>query len=830
MPTIVALLRPYLHSIRHALRIIRYRPTIVAVIVSTLTLGIGLPIAVFASLESLAAPSLRGQYASLSDRLVLLPTIASYTGYTYARERIRTLALSPAISVVAHPGDGPGAEPMHLQCVSHTFLGLFDALPVIGRPFDPGDDVPNASPILLLAHSTWRRVFTGHPNAIGTVMRLNGRSYTVVGVMPPDFVGDGGGMGPTSSHPDAWTLLEASPKQCLGVANPRDDSMYHFRTVGRLRGTFSATDARQELLSQRDALEARQGTFAMDDSVLVPMYGRRDASPSSLIMGWAGASAAAVAGLASATVALLLFLNIIQRRMDILSCLQMGAPRFCLFLQFVVEALVVGALCTVPAVSVSVWVSMFMDSVVPVHSMERLLTPNRLVAVASIVLGAGLVSGLGPAAAGAATPLSGAGARHGGVTTKAQAVALDVVVAGQIAAGVVLVTLAGLFVRSAISVYGAAGYELESLIVVTAVQSRDRDGDPSEPSRRLAALTGAQERVERVPTVRATALSSGVPLSGVTMGGDLVWGSGGPAVNSTNVIVKAVAPAYFEVADTRIVRGRPLQPGDTVAGSVPVVIVSERLASELWPANDAIGSCLYSSADGGQSCARVVGIAETRRFASVMVATDEVFVPLAATIEASARGGPRSLLIRTSVSSREALGAVAGAVRTVPGVPGVERPGLQVRSLWDVADDQTRVLRLATLVCVVFGLLGAVLASLGVYGTTATALRRRIPEMGIRMAVGARPVDIAWLIAGRGAGVLIAGLVVGGLVVVSVTPVVAATLVDVAPVDLLTFVAAAIAVAAAVAVGVGTVAIRAGRVSPALAGRDGGPGARTTAS
>ena len=744
-----------------------------------MTLGIGLPFAVLTFLASLTAPPLRGEYAQHIPLLVRVPAVNSHRAYTYMRARTRTLHLGSYVRVydaAVDFGRGPLAATMTMECVDPDYFQLFDARPLLGTTFHNTDNIATSAPRILLAHHIWTSYLGGTAEAIGTTIGVNGRQYTVSGVMPPNF----GGV--DSPGADAWTPLAASPAQCMAIRDPRGWRDLPLTTIGKLRDPLTIAAAAQEVGAHLDALEALNA-YRGDFAPVEPLFGPRVAQMP-VIMRWTGASAVLVVLLAGVSTGLLLLLSMVQRRIEYAVRRQLGARRRSLGLQLLSETVALGLMCAVPAIATATWTVLFMDSMIPARAVDRFLTPTVLVGMALAVVGGCVVSGLPAILVGARTPIGLVRIGDVGSVSRRQSRCLTALLTIQIAAAVALAMLAGLFVRTAVALTSDTGFDLDRVVLAVVAQGTD-------DATRRAAFEVATDRARAVPGVSRTALSSGTPF-----GAARVAAVRRAASSWTMATVIEVSPGYFEAMGTRILRGRSF----TAADARDAIIVSAGLASRLWPEDEALGSCLFVT--DRPECVTVVGISESRRGQVVTLTADEVFLPLLA------EGVPQALVVRVQTPSRDVTDNLARVLQGPGGQTGAAAPRLRVRRLADLAGGQTAAVRLAASVGGAFGLLAVLLAGVGVYGTTAAAVRYRMPEMRLRLALGARPGDIAWLLAKRGLLALAAGTVVGTGGVAALAPVVETLLFGVTPLDWATLGAAVGAVAAAVTIGVGVMALR----------------------
>jgi ABC-type antimicrobial peptide transport system permease subunit len=240
---------------------------------------------------------------------------------------------------------------------------------------------------------------------------------------------------------------------------------------------------------------------------------------------------------------------------------------------------------------------------------------------------------------------------------------------------------------------------------------------------------------------------------------------------------------------------------------VPVAIVDQGLASELWPGQDPVGHC--KEIFNGSSCLQIVGVSEPRRLVSLVRLNGEFFLPLAQ------RPGsvPQSILIRASESASDLVPRVATAIRQAAG----SGPFVSVRPLLDLANVQARSWRLGATIFTLFASIAIVLAAVGIYASLAAAVRQRTAEIGVRLTLGASPGVIALMVIRQGLSYVIAGWVIGMILSFALARSIEGLLFAVKPTDLLTFTGASLLVAGAGAIGCAVPAWRAGHVDPVVA-------------
>jgi ABC-type lipoprotein release transport system permease subunit len=277
-----------------------------------------------------------------------------------------------------------------------------------------------------------------------------------------------------------------------------------------------------------------------------------------------------------------------------------------------------------------------------------------------------------------------------------------------------------------------------------------------------------------------------------------------------NLTVAAVTPPYFATLGSRILRGRAFTDEDH-RSAPPVAIVDQATASEEWPGEEGIGKCAFGrSPTDSTGCLTIVGIVESRRTVGSQNTGRDLLIPLA---QAHDEQTPQLVFVRTKLSTSDPRPGIAAAARAA--VPNA--PFLDVRSFDDLADARTRSWRLGRTLFGWFGLVGVCLAALGLYAVLALAARQRTTEIGVRLALGARPVDVARLVLRHATTLVGAGWLLGLVAALASTRYLEALLFQVQPADPVTFAWASVVVLIAGVVGCLLPAARAAAVSPVKA-------------
>lgn len=689
------------------------------------------------------------------------------------------------------------------------FFPLLGVRPERGRFFATDEDRIGGPQVAVLGHAFWVESFGADPEAVGRTLAVGGRPFTVIGVAPPGF----GGL--ELARVDLWLPLEKFGFEIAGNAtDSRND--WWLNAVVRMADGVSVEQVETELtaLHRAGRLQANPSYDPSARVVAASVIAARgpEGSTPATVSAWLVGVSLIVLLIACANVANLFLARGAQRRREIAVRLSLGVSRLRLAAQVLVESLLLASLAAVMATALAVWGG---------AAVRRLLLPDvdwgsgldgRIALVTlAVTLAAGLAAGLVPALTATRVDvqdaLRGAELRVSGRRGRLRTGLLVL----QPALCVVLLVGSGLFVRSLRAVQGIdLGFDPRNLYAVI-LERTDQTAPldrPDEPTRPL--YESARERAVRLPGVQSAAAAFSMPFRDSWAAEFRVPGldslpdfpTGGPYLN-------AVSPTYFATMGLEVRRGRGLESGDR-SGSMPVMVVSEYLAAQLWPGEDPLGRCAWVGKS--ETCTTVVGVVEDAH-RQRMVEEDAEALYYLPSAQHDDDFPPRLLLVRANGDPA----AVRAALRSeLEGLDSRVRYAA-VRAYDDILGAQARAWTLGATMFTLFGLLALLVAAVGIYSVYAFEVARRTPEIGIRSALGATRTWIVRLVlsdVGRVAGIGLALGLVGALLA---APRLAPLLYGVSPRDPLVLVGVAL-VLGAVALAAGAIpAWRATRVDPNVA-------------
>ena len=789
---------------RFGVRRWRAHPLVALAAVATLALGIGATSALFSIVDGVLLKPL--PYPA-SERLVVVnrsypewrndPILAaswnrislSWPEYFYIREKSRTLeALAVQTTMMAVIGGGEARE-SRVGVASASLFTMLGVTPRLGSLFSPGDDLRDPRTVLI-SHGLWLRRFGGDPGIVGRTLRLDAGDRVIAGVLPADFAWDRtwGWAGydlwfPLGAFPDAW----------------RADNNRNFDATARLRPGVSLDQASDEMTALLRA------TFRFKDAtggIVTPLAERqtgRVRRPLLLLL----AGAILLLAIACANVAGLLVGDAASRSGEIAVRAALGAGRARLVRQLCAEGMLLSLAGTAAGLVLALWGVRALVALAPANlpRLNQVTVDGRAAALAAA---AGLMTTLLFALVPASGLRRDAPARFLGSGRRATMGAqrmTSVLAVAEIALGVALLVGAGLFVRSFTALRGVeAGFDRSHLLALRVRLPASRYA----ADRDIAAyFERAQQRLRTLPGAADVALSSTVALSSGRAGTSLVLKDRPPGARTQfEVQRRFVSPEYFDTMKIRRVAGRTFDATDRLEGPA-VAVVSETLARSIWPGGDAIGRRF----DYG-----------TREHEVIGVVSDVLDITLDATPKATFYLSTKQWLpwptMRLMVRTTGEPSALASAARRAVTELDPEVPIEDVETMDDIVVRATEEERYRTVLMCVFAALAAVLAGAGLYATLARRVSDRRREIGVRLAMGARPSQVRRLFLGEGVRLALAGAALGLPVAIGLARLAASLLFGVTPADPMTLALVVVATTALAIVATYLPAHRASRLEP----------------
>jgi predicted permease len=789
------MLETIVRDLRYAVRMLRKSPVFTAVAVLVITIGTGAVTTIFSVANAVALRPLPGVtsvdgvvevHRSLADGSSDGNDWVSYPYYRHLRDgagarRVADIAAWAMMPLTIATGD----ESIAAQGTIATgnYFRVLGVRPALGRFFTPDEDgAPGAHPVVVLSHGFWTTKLAGDPGVIGRTVRVNGYACTVVGVAPPKF----GGVF-ALLRTDAWVPMAMQPQIRGGgdlLTNPRPGWLQLF---ARVPGDVDRDVVRRELsrataqwvADGNEPASYRRFTATRLESLSgLPsdMHGRV-LGFLALLLGASGL----VLLIASINVAAMLLARAVARRRETAVRLALGAARGRLVRQLLTESLLLYALGAVGGVLLALYATRLLVRL-PLNvnlPLDPDFSPDlRVLAFTLVVsLATGVAFGLMPALQSTRVDINsrlrddtaGAGSRR--------SAAQSVLVAGQMAVSLLLLVAAGLFLR-ALDRGRRVDLGFDPSNVAVADFLLGMSGYDVAKGRLFQ--RALKDRMAQTPGVVAVTYARDLPLSAYNSAELRIDGSAVPPTSEGKTPVRFVDvdAGYFEVVKMPIVQGRGFTPADD-EHAARVAVVNQAFARRFWPTGGAVGRTFYRD----DQAVTVVGVARDAKYSSLAEELRPFVYFAMAQGATKGRADFAELFVRTSGDPARLAPAVRAAVRELD--PTLPAPA--VTTLSAATSGVLLPQRVAALVTAVLGLVGLLLAAVGLYGIVAYVVGQRAREIGVRMALGAGRLDVLRLVVGDGMRPVAVGMAVGLLLAVGATRLLMSFLLGVSPLDAVSF-------------------------------------------
>jgi predicted permease len=761
--------------------------TLVAVV--SLALGIGLNTAIFSVVNVLLlrpVPMVKDQ-----SRIVWLRAPISYPDYLDYAEQTQSLEGMAAITGTSEFSLSTSGEPKLLkgEYVTGNYFEVLGVSALKGRTFNQADgQVP--TPVVVLSEHLWRTRFDSDPRIVGGQISINGLGFNVIGIAAKNFIGTEVGLNrelwvPLSMQP-VLNPPEASRAADLVTNRFRDRDRHWLEVFGRLKPGVSRERAGNELTTiARHVAESYSGKVSPETLRSVQLLGMsggmdpRDQEEAVPVAGIVIAVVALVLLIACANIASLLLARAAVRRRETAVRQALGATRPRLVRQWLTESVMLAVAGGSLGLMLASWANQLLISYLqstPLASLDLGLDYRVFAFTLVVSVATGIVFGLAPALQASRLDIVTALKSEGALQRTGRSRLRAVFVTAQVILSVVLLISAGLFIRSLQNANTIdPGFRVERALTVPLNLGlfRYNETEGGNFYRDLLSRVEAQPGVERASLVRFQQLGFSFAQYQVVAEGS----SAGPTDEGTSVGFNVVGPNYFKTMETPLLRGRDFTEADRKGGP-GIVIINERLATTLWPHEDALGKRLSVGGYEGPFL-EVVGVARDGKYRSLGERPQPyVYQPVLQSYDPK-----MTLVVRTTGEPQALAPAVREQIRTLD----ANLPVADVKTFRDQVDLSLFPSRVAAWTLGGFGVLALLLAAIGIYGVVSYSVAQRTREIGVRMALGAKEKDVLRLVLGEGALVIVVGLVVGLALAFAATRVVAGFLYGVGATDPLTF-------------------------------------------
>ncbi len=790
-------------DVRYGLRILAKNPGFTAVAVLTLALGIGVNAAIFSLVDAAVLRPLPFPAPKQLLRVWEKPpkwALNSVAPLNYLDWQDQSRSFQSMAAFVNGHATLTGSDvPERIPSaqVSASFSELLGVTPEIGRGFAASEGRPGQDSVALISHGLWLRRFAGDRSVLGAVVVLDGKSYTIIGVLPRNMQLFG--------EADVWTPL------ALTRETARRDT--HFlNVVARLKPGVSmdSADAEMQLIAGRIAKIA-PATNQNWGVLLVPLQQSLigpDVRRTSLVLFGA---VGFVLLIACANVANLMLIRGAARSREIAVRLSLGAGPGRIARQSLTESLLLSAL----GAALGLWLAEMALATAPSWLPAGTLPPAVRLQLDARVIGfailaafmTGILCGLAPALRSARINLNDV-LRASGYSSTGGHGPRRVLAVTEIAMAVVLVAGAALLLRTLMRLEQVdRGYRAEN--VLTFHVSLPPLDYPA-PEKVVAFHKAATAELERLPGVRSVGFGTDLPLGGWSFGEgfDIAGRPPSPPGNRTFAHYQTISPGYFETLGISMSRGRAFSEQDTAA-SIPVCIINSEFALRFFSTQDPIGAHLNMGSAEFAVVREIVGVSGQVKIQGPAEPSGlEIYVPYTQDDSSSV-----AYALQTEGDPTRIASAAIAAIHSV----NKDLPLTDIRTLDAVAAQSVARPRFRAVLIGAFAALALALAMLGIYGVLAYAVGQRIREFGIRMALGATPGNVLRLVLKDGLQIAIAGVALGVCAALALTHYLATMLYGVQPIDPATFVGVPALLILVALAACGLPARRATRVDPMVA-------------
>ena len=740
-----------LQDLRYAIRSLFRQPSFAAAAILTLALGIGATTAIFSVVNSIVFRPLPFERP---DRLVAITNLSTGTGnrqlnvsapdfHDWRREARSFQAMAYYAGGETSVTLNNTADYASVYRVTPGFFEALGARAAVGRVLTPEEEKPGGPLAVVITDAFWRQQFNGDPRAIGSAIKFNDRSFTIAGVLAPGL------RFPSRAdvYCPSWLFSETTSR-----------SGHNYRVVARLREGTSLEQANAEMTAISRRLEEQYPvTNAAKLATIVPLkeliVGDTKATLDMLL-----GAVALVLLIACANVANLLLSRSSARSREMVVRAAVGASRLRLIRQLLTESVVLGVaaglfgawLARLGVRALVVLAPADLPRLAEIHVDAVALVFSVLVALA-----ASLIFGLAPALHVSRVQLVD-GLREGGKGTSIGARAgwaRSAFVVAEVALAMVLVAGAGLLARSLAALSAVdMGFDSERLLVV---RTAFPVSNFAEAPRATAFYRDLLADLRAVPGVEAIAGVTSLPTVVRSNGGYSIEGSPNPGqtTRSPQALLNVVTPNYFRTLRVRVTKGRDFTDADR-QGAPMVAIVNEALARASFPGQDPTGRRIQCGLDTLEFMTIVGVVADVRTWGPAAALQPEIYMPY------EQHPGPSTALNLVARTQTEDPLALVETIRRKVAARNPDVP-LKATTMEGALELASAAPRFRTFLLVVFAGVALLLALAGVYGVMAYMVNRRIPELGVRIALGATPSNIMRMVLADGARLAGAGLVLG---------------------------------------------------------------------
>jgi putative ABC transport system permease protein len=800
-----------LQDLGYGARMLLAKPGFTIITILTLALGIGANTAIFTVLE---AALLRGLPYNQPDRLFHLWETTPQKEYPQREfsypDYQDYLANQVFEGVAAYTGGGGSVltgrgepERIFAPSVSANFFSLLGVAPIIGRTFSEGDDKPGASRVVVLSYGFWQRMFARDSGVVGQTLTINGTPQTVIGVMPPSFT--------FAMRPgDLWMAYQPSEVQLTRRF------LHGTNLIARLKSGVSIEQAQSEMSSIALRIAAEHSDSHVGTGArLVPLHEQIVGTVKPILFALLLASAFVLL-IGCANVANLLLARSLGRQKEIAIRAALGARNSRIVRQLLTESLLMSLIGGLAGLLFAIWGVDALISLVPEAQLTTMpflrnarVNASALAFTFGLSLLTGIVFGLAPALAASKLDLHNTlkeGGRSGSGLERHRVRRLLVV--AEIALAVVLLAGAGLMMKSLWRLMQVnIGFDPHNVLSMTVALPGSKYQEQSRIASFQDQLTA---RVSSLPGVAGAGLIDRLPLlSGNTTRFFLDGEAPPPPGEEIEANFRQAGKSYFQTLGIPLIRGRFFDERD-VSTSPGVVIMNKSLAERLLPGQDPVGRRIRFRSVGSQPI-EIVGVAGDVKVTGL----DDAIKPVLYFPLTQGQSLTASLVVRTTGDPADLIGAVRNTSRALEPELGI----FNVRTIDEMIADSPAAFfrRLPAWLIGIFAVVALLLASIGISGVISYSVSQQTREIGVRLALGARPKEILGMVVRKGMTLAVSGAGIGLLGAFALTRFMEGLLFGVSATDPIVFIAIAILLVLVALLACYIPALRASRVDPMIA-------------
>ena len=806
-----------LQDVRYAVRMLLKSPSFTALAILTLALGIGASSAIFGVVNGFYLRPLPGKdNADLVVIAIRHPGNSEPHGPSFVDFQDYRANSSAFSEMAAYNMDFVGvradnrSDRVFANYVTENFFATLGLQPALGTLIFPGEpDKSPAPPALIISYPYWQQRFGGDPNIIGKTINANGKPLSIIGVAPQGFFGPY-----TPANISVFLPMGFADSDTLTARNH-----HGLNALARPRPGISRTQQRASLQLVADNLaRAFPGTNKdITVSVIPERMARPQANASTampLVVTVFLSMVALVLVVTCVNLANLLLVRASGRAKELAVRAALGAGRARLIRQLLTESLLLSIVGGAAGAGVGWWLSRLASQIhfpgdVPLHA-DFSFDWRVFAAISVVVISCGLLAGLIPAWRASRTDVNES-LREGGRSDSAggsRSRLRGALVVAQVSGACIVLVVAGLFLRSLQSAEHAdLGFHPNGVLLA----STDLSQFGYDETRGAAFYREVISRARALPGVISATLSNSIPL-GQDNQAERVWKEGQESATpaQTPVIgLNVIDTDYFQTLGIPVLRGRDISPRDTKT-SVPVAIINEAMAKQLWPGQDPLGHHFHSG-KADSPMVEVIGVAQNGKYGSVFDVADPYFyLP-----ETQAYTARRVLQLKTSVPETSLAPEVERMIHSLD-------PDLPVYDVMTFNEalgggNGFFLLRLGAIFAGSLGGLSLILSVIGVYGVISYVTGQRTHEVGIRMAIGAQRSDVLRLVLRQGLTFVAIGLGIGLAFSFAATRFLSSLLYQISSIDPATFGGVSLMLVAVAAIACYLPARRATQVDPLIA-------------